>query len=225
MNLATPLPKLSLHHRFRPAPRPTEGGAPLLILLHGYGSNEDDLLGLAPYLDPRFNVVSARAPQALGQGGYAWFPIEWTAQGVRANPADTVAALGGLLSFVAQATDAYAATPQTTFLLGFSQGATMSAGVLLRRPDLVTGVVLMSGLAPAEMTAPGVALAGKPVLITHGVLDDVVPVRMGHAARDLLHSLGVSVEYHEYPMAHQISEDCLEDVDRWLEAQLNAVSG
>jgi len=101
----------------------------------------------------------------------------------------------------------------------------MSAGLLLRQPDLVAGAVLMSGLAPAELATPGVTLAGKPVLITHGVLDDVVPVQMGRAARDLLQSLGASVEYHEYPMAHQISEACLEDVDRWLEARLSAASG
>lgn len=213
-------PKLSLHHRFRPAPKPSQHNTPLLILLHGFGSNEDDLLGLAPYLDPRINFVSARAPQALGQGGYAWFPIEWTERGVRAKPEDAVAALDALVEFVGQAADAYAATPQTTYLLGFSQGATMSAGVTLRRPDLVAGAVLMSGLAPAEMAGPGAALAGKPVLITHGVLDEVVPVQMGRDARDLLQSLGASVEYHEYPMAHQISEDCLEDVDNWLGERL-----
>jgi phospholipase/carboxylesterase len=196
-----------------------------LVLLHGYGSNEDDLLGLAPYLDPRFSIVSARAPETLDQGGFAWFPVEWTTEGVRARPGDAVAALDALVEFVAQAASAYAAAPQTTYLLGFSQGATMSAGVLLRRPELIAGAVLMSGLAPSEMATPGVALAGKPVLITHGLLDDVVPVRMGRAASNLLQSLGAAVEHHEYPMAHQISEACLEDVDRWLEAQLNAASG
>jgi phospholipase/carboxylesterase len=216
----TPAPKLSLHHRFRPAPKPTHGVTPLLILLHGYGSNEDDLLGLAPYLDPRFNIVSARAPDTLGPGSYAWFPVEWTAEGVKANPAHAQAAIDPLLTFVREAMTTYDAQPAHTLLLGFSQGATMSAGALLRKPDLVAGAVLMSGLAPAELATTDSALAGKPMLITHGVLDDVVPVRMSRVARDLLQSLGASVEYREYPMAHQISEACLEDVDRWLEARL-----
>jgi phospholipase/carboxylesterase len=216
----TPEPKLSLHYRFRPAPKTTQGVRPLLILLHGYGSNEDDLLGLAPYLDPRFNIISARAPQTLGQGSYAWFPVEWTVEGVKANPAHAQAALDPLLTFVREAMTAYDAQPSHSVLLGFSQGATMSAGALLRQPDLVAGAVLMSGIAPAKIATTDSALTGKSVLITHGVLDDVVPVRMGRAARDLLQSLGASVEYHEYPMAHQISEACLEDVDRWLEARL-----
>ncbi|BCX03975.1 MAG: phospholipase [Candidatus Roseilinea sp.] len=215
---------LSLPHRFRRAPRPApDGRAPLLILLHGYGSNEDDLMGLAPYLDPRFSVVSVRAPLVLGTDSYAWFPIVWDERGISVEPAEVVAAIQPAVAFVEQAPLAYGALPGRTLLLGFSQGATMSAGVLLRRPDLVAGAVLMSGFATAELVAPGVTLSGKPVLITHGWFDDVVPVQMGRATRDLFESLGASVTYHEYPMGHQISEACLEDADRWMTEWLAAL--
>lgn len=215
---------LSLTHRFRRAPQPTaEGRAPLLILLHGYGSNEDDLMSLAPYLDPRFDVISVRAPHVLGAGSYAWFPIVWDETGIFVEPAEVVAAIQPAVAFVEQAIAAYGADPQHTLLLGFSQGATTSAGVLLRRPDLVAGAALMSGFVPAELAAPGVALDGKPVLITHGLFDDIVPVRMGRAARDLFASLGASVTYHEYPMGHQITDACLEDTDRWMTDWLAAL--
>ncbi|MDW8351665.1 MAG: alpha/beta hydrolase [Anaerolineae bacterium] len=207
----------SLAHRFRRAPQPAaDGRTPLLILLHGYGSNEDDLMSLAPYLDPRFDVISVRAPIALGTGGYAWFPIVWGERGIAVKPDSIVAAIEPAAAFVEQAIAAYAADPRRTLLLGFSQGATMSAGVLLRRSELVGGAVLLSGFVPDALAAPGVALTGKPVLITHGQFDDIVPVQMGRAARDLLESLGAAVTYHEYPIAHQIDDACLEDVDFWM---------
>lgn len=216
-------PRLSLHHRFRRAPRPAvDGRAPLLILLHGYGSNEDDLMSLAPYLDPRFDVISVRAPHVLGAGSYAWFPIVWDERGLFVEPADVVAAIQPAADFVEQAIAAYGVDPQRTLLLGFSQGATVSAGVILRCPRLVTGAALMSGFAPAELVAPGVALDGKPVLITHGRFDDIVPVQMGRATRDLFASLGAAVTYREYAMGHQINDACLEDADRWLTDQLAA---
>ncbi len=210
-------PRLSLHHRFRRAPRPVvDGRAPLLILLHGYGSNEDDLMGLAPYLDPRFSVISVRAPHVLGAGSYAWFPIVWDERGLFVELADVVAAIQLAVAFVEQAIAAYRADPQHTLLLGFSQGATMSAGVVVRRSDLVAGVALMSGFTPAELVAPGIVLNGKPVLITHGRFDDMVPVQMGRATRDLFESLGAAVTYREYAMGHQINDACLEDADRWM---------
>jgi phospholipase/carboxylesterase len=81
--MANNFPKLSLVHRFRPARQQvTAGPTPLLILLHGYGSNEDNMMLLSSYLDPRFNLVSARAPQPLDIGGFAWFPIVWDERGL-----------------------------------------------------------------------------------------------------------------------------------------------
>ncbi|PJF46843.1 MAG: alpha/beta hydrolase [Chloroflexi bacterium] len=214
-----------LSHRFRPAPRSRpDDPAPLLILLHGYGSNEDDLMSLTPYLDPRFNVVSARAPLALGAASYAWFPLAWDETGIAFEPRDVVAAVQPMVAFIEQVITAYGATPQRTLLLGFSQGATMSAAVLLHRPALIAGAALLSGLAPPEEVASGEALNGKPVLITHGLLDAVVPVQMGRAMRDGLIARGASVTYREYPIGHQIDERCLADVDDWMTKWLARLS-
>lgn len=215
---------LSLTHRFRHAPQPApDSRTPLLIMLHGYGSNEDDLMSLAPYLDPHFSVISVRAPLVLGTGGYAWFPIVWNERGLSIKPDHVVAAVPTAVTFVEQAITTYSADPRRTLLLGFSQGATMSAGVLLHRPDLVGGAVLMSGFVPEALAVPGVTLQGKPVLITHGMFDDIVPVQMGHAAHELFKSLGANVTYREYPIMHQISDDCLEDADFWLAEWLKSL--
>ncbi len=210
-------PKLSLVHRFRPARQQVAAGpAPLLILLHGYGGNEDSMMLLSSYLDPRFNLVSARAPQPLDSGGFAWFPILWDERGLFVRSDEVLSAIEPAARFVAEAMRAYGSAPERTLLMGFSQGATMSAAVLMHRPALAAAAVLMSGFVLADLATPYTRLDGKPVLITHGVLDDIVPVSLGRATHDLLASLGAAVTYREYPMAHQISEAALEDIDQWL---------
>lgn len=209
------LQALPLVHRYKPAPQPSQNGSPLLILLHGVGSNEDDLFGLAPYLDPRFSVVSARAPFPYNFGGYAWFDVQFTPDGILFDEAQAEQAGQLLVKFIEEVKSAYAASK--VFLVGFSQGAIMSAGVLLRSPAMIDGAVLMSGRVPAvNDIADRDALEGKPALITHGTYDDVLPVEFGREANATLAGLGIDVTYREFPMAHQVSEESLEAVDEWL---------
>src|SRR5690242_20263313 len=129
---------LSLTHLFQPPRQPADGSPPLLILLHGYGSNERDLVGLAPYLDRRFQIVSARAPHFLMPDGYAWFELGWTAANditINFQQAEQSRVL--LTNFVAEALTAYGGDPGRVYLLGFSQGAIMSASVALTAPELI----------------------------------------------------------------------------------------
>src|SRR5215471_19838142 len=114
---------------------------PLLLLLHGIGSNEHDLYGLAPFLDKRFLIISVRAPNTLGPGSYAWFEVEFAPQGPVINPKQSEASLKTLITFIKETVTAYRADPKQVYLMGFSQGAIMSASVALTRPDLVAGAV------------------------------------------------------------------------------------
>ncbi len=116
------------------------------MLLHGVGSNEDDLYSLAPYIDPRFSILSARAPLPYGNGGFAWFDVQFTPDGILFDESQAERSHGLLVTFIDEAKAAYAASQ--VFLVGFSQGAIMSAGVLLRQPALIDGAVLMSGRLP-----------------------------------------------------------------------------
>jgi phospholipase/carboxylesterase len=218
-----------LHHLARPAlERPAGAKPPLLVLLHGYGSNEEDLFSLAPYLDERCVIVSARGPITLSPGAYAWFRIAfmggWT-ETAGANAPFSVDVAGAdescrlLIQFIEEATRAYDADPQRVFLLGFSQGASMSLRALLSAPDKVAGVAAMSGfLLPAEdlSLAQRAALAGKPVMLTHGTEDDIVPIALGRQARDALSALPVALTWREYPMRHQITDESLDDMSQWL---------
>lgn len=216
---------LPLTHLHLPARQASSGRAPLLILLHGFGSHEQDLFGLHQYLDERFQIISARAPFTLQPGSYAWYRIQWQPDGsVLMDEKQAEAAIGIAAEFVRAAVAAYDADPACVFLAGFSQGAIMSECVALTQPGLVAGAVLMSGrtleLLRQRNLKPGSAY--PPMIVTYGTDDTVLPVQEGRATRDFLNDLGVAVNYHEYAMAHQISDQCLDDVDSWLSARLDA---
>jgi phospholipase/carboxylesterase len=214
---------LPLVHQVR-QPIIEAGAPPLLLLLHGIGSNEHDLYGLAPFLDERFLIISVRAPNTLGPGSYAWFQADFTPQGPVINPQQAEASRNTLIAFLQEAITAYGADPKQVYLMGFSQGAIMSASVALTRPELVTGAVLMSGRILPEirpLIATGEELSGFPFLVVHGTADMVLPITFGRASRELLSSLPVDLTYHEYPMGHEVSQESLSDVTTWLTEQLD----
>ncbi len=181
---------------------------PLLLLLHGIGGNEHDLYGLAPFLDKRFLIISVRAPHTLGPGSYAWFEADFTPQGPVINPEQAEASRITLITFLKEAITAYGADPKQVYLMGFSQGAIMSASVALTQPELIAGAVLMSGRILPEiqpLIASSEELSGFPFLVVHGTVDMVLPITHGRASRELLSSLPVDLTYHEYPMGSNVS--------------------
>jgi phospholipase/carboxylesterase len=192
-------------------------GAPLLLLLHGVGSNELDLLGLEPLLDERFHLVSARAPRTYAPG-FAWFDISFTPELVP-NMEQAEESNVQLSDFIDALGERYRVPARRIFLMGFSQGAIMGFGVALRTPGKVGGLIAMSGRLAQESRdemAPDEALAGLPVLITHGIYDQVLPVWHARNARSVLERLPVSLEYHEYPMGHEVSQASMADIVDWL---------
>jgi phospholipase/carboxylesterase len=205
-------------------PKVEASNPPLLLLLHGVGSNEHDLFGLVPYLDKRFLIISVRAPNTLGPGSYAWFEVDFTPQGPVINPAQAEASRLALITFLDEAVNAYDADPKQVYLMGFSQGAIMSSSIALTQPQLVAGVVLMSGRILPEiqpLIASNEELSGLPFLVVHGTADMVLPISYGHASRQLLSSLPVELTYHEYRIGHEVSQESLADVTAWLSAQLD----
>jgi len=195
------------------------------VLLHGIGSDEEDLLPLARFLDPRFAVVSARAPHEAEPMGHRWYAIDWTATPPRGDPVEMAASRDLLARFLEEATAAYGTDPSRVFLLGFSQGAILSLALLLARPDLVRGVVAHSGRL-ARLPGPDPtpeALSRAEVLLLHGAQDDVVPAAQGRKAYEVLGPLlGARVAFRAFDgLGHGISEASLAEAARWLTARLD----
>ena len=198
----------------------------LLVLLHGIGADENDLFPLARHLDPRFTVVSLRAPHDY-HGGYAWFPIDFRPDGsVIPDLAAARATVEDLVRWIAAAPAAHKTDPRRTFLLGFSQGAMMSLGALRAAPERLAGVVALSGRAVDGVSTPGPtdATITVPVFVAHGTHDDVLPIAEGRRIRDTLGPRCADFTYREYPVGHGIADDELATVAAWLTTHLDAVS-
>ncbi len=223
----TPRTDLSLVHFARPPQAPATPGEkpPLLALLHGVGSNEADLFQLAPYLDPRFQIVSLRAPLVRGPQSFAWFEPEFLPQGeFRIPPQQIAASRDRIAAFLDEAVAAYGADAERVYLLGFSQGAIMSLALALTQPERLAGAVPIAGRIPPEVEPWIVAperTAGLPLLLEHGRLDQVIPIFWAHRARPILERQGVALDYREYDAPHSITPPMLDDAAAWLTARLD----
>lgn len=187
-----------------------------VVLLHGYGADEHDLLPLAHELDPSLRAVSLQAPHSLGGSARAWFNLQQTPRGFAFEAAEVEASLGLLVEAVEEIARGAGAPP---LLLGFSQGAAMALSVALTRPELARGVLSLSGVPPSLDEArlgPAERLRGLPVFAAHGQFDPLIPLEMARLLRSALGEKGLSVEWHEYAMGHQVIEQEIVDARAWL---------
>lgn len=217
----------SLFHVVRPpAPGANADGArpPMLILMHGVGSNERSMAQLAPAFDPRLVVVSVRSPLMLGPGAFGWFRVSFTPQGPVIVAEEAEAGWKLLARFIDEAVAAHGADPARVFLAGFSQGGIMALATLLTAPDKVAGAVAMSGRLLPEVlphAAPADALRGKPALVVHGEADEKLGIHLARWAREQLARLPIALTYRELPMGHAITNESLAVVRSWLTAVID----
>jgi phospholipase/carboxylesterase len=188
-----------------------------LLLLHGRGTDEHDLLPLARELDSRLFTVAARAPLAFPWGGFAWYELD--PSGVGYPDKESIDhSLDLLRRFVDEILAAYPIDPQCFFVAGFSMGAAMSAAVALSEPEKIAGAAILSGYVPLEAGLPlrPDRAVGLPIFEAHGALDQTIPIRWGRASRDYLLSTPVDLTYREYPIGHSVDPQELRDLAAWL---------
>ncbi len=204
--------------------RPASGDAAgLLVLHHGRGSDERDLLALASALDPRsrLHVVTPRAPLRLpGSPGYHWYLVPRVGY---PDPESFHAAYAELAAFHDELREKTGIGPERTVLGGFSMGTVMSyaTGLGGDRPP-PAGILALSGFVPTvEGWEPSLSdRQGTRVLIAHGRHDPVIPVTFARRARELLEPAGLAVDYRESDAAHNVDPDDLLRAAGWLKATL-----
>lgn len=198
---------------------------PVLILLHGYGSNEADLFSLSAELPPDFTIYSLRAPLSVSDRGYCWFPLSFGADRKIGYDYHAVEKSRlAILSFISEVCRSGRVDSNNVFLMGFSQGAIMAYDLALAAPGKVRGVIALSGRMLPESSAiktSGSDSGNLRFFIAHGHADEVILYKDGSEAPAILRSKGKQhVTFKDYQLAHTISAGLLRDVRAWLPQQL-----
>jgi phospholipase/carboxylesterase len=200
-------------------PAGVEDGAPLVVLLHGRGTDRFDLAGLAPLIAPRAVFVTPQAPHSgrpWGYGpGWAWYRFMG---GDSPEPESFEASQQALAEFLAELPGTLPVRTGPTVLGGFSQGGTMSLGYALRNPGAVPMAVCLSGFLPKHPTVqptPG-SVRGTRFFWGHGKQDAAIPFAMGQEGRAALAAAGADLEARDYDIAHAISPQEASDVRAWI---------
>jgi phospholipase/carboxylesterase len=193
---------------------------PLLLLLHGYGSNEEDLFSFASELPDNYYVISARAPFDMQYGSYAWYAINFDADENKFSDVEQAKTSRDLVAnFIDDLIENYPIDTENVTLIGFSQGTILSYAIALSYPEKVNRVVSMSGYLNQEMLVPDYLknnLSNLKFFISHGTVDQVVPVEWGRKAKPFLDNLGIESVYKEYNIGHGVSPQNFYDFKEWL---------
>jgi len=195
---------------------------PLLILLHGYGSNELDLFSFADELPETLVIVSLRAPYEMGHGGYAWYDINLDSKNNKFSDLNQARkSLQKITTTIDYIKTKHNTNPNNTFLLGFSQGAILSYALSFNFPNKIEHVIALSGYLNSELIPKeNTQKIHTDYYISHGAVDQVIPVEWARKAGPFLDSKGLKNEYSEYPVGHGVAPQNFFSFKKWIENRL-----
>lgn len=214
---------LSLEHIIKPS-NITTGKPPVLFMLHGYGSNEEDLFSFAPELPEELCIIAIRAPYALNPYGYAWYAINFDAEkGKWSNDEEAIASRDKIVSFIEEACATYGLDSQNVNLLGFSQGTILSYAVALSYPEKVKNIIALSGYINENLLKESYQKNDFSELrfyCSHGEVDQVIPVEWARKAPEILKKLGVQHRYEEFPAGHGVVPQNFYALKKWIKERI-----
>ena len=212
---------MSLEYIVRKPTKETEE-PPLLILLHGYGSNEQDLFSFAEELPEELLIVSAQAPYEMGYGGYAWYAINFdNVNGKFSDLKQAKESIDEIAAFIDEIKNKYNTNPNKTFLLGFSQGAILSYSLSFIYPNKVNHIIALSGYINDKMIPKQISDKIKTdYYCSHGTVDQVLPVDWARKSKPFLDNLGLQNTYSEYPVGHGVAPQNFYSFKSWIEERL-----
>lgn len=189
---------------------------PMILLLHGYGSNEEDLFSFASELPNTHFVISARAPYPMPPYGNAWYAINFDAdQNKFSDDQQAITSRDLIVKFIDEMVSKYPIDPTAVSLMGFSQGAILSYAVALSYPEKIDKTITLSGYFNPNIIKPDYSnnnLSKLKFFISHGSVDQVVPVDWARKTPAILESLNIPFEYKEYPVGHGVAPQNFKDL-------------
>ncbi len=211
---------LSLEYIAR-EPKVISTHTPLILLIHGYGSNKEDLFSFAAELPEQALVISVQAPTALPFGGYAWYSITFDADENKfSNPDEGKNSVQKLNIFIDEIINKYNINTDKIFMTGFSQGAILSYAYSFTFLNKVKYIVALSGYFNREFLLDTPTTNTSEYFISHGSVDQVIPVDWAQKAPQILSNLNINNTYKEYPVGHGVHPNNFYDFKRWIEERL-----
>lgn len=202
--------------------RPLKEGdsSPVLFLLHGYGSHEEDLFSFANYLPEEYLIISLRAPLNLSFGGYAWYSIHFNEQQDKWSDDDEAKKAQEIILYnIDYHLEQFKLKGQKVSLLGFSQGAILSWAVGLSHPEKIDKIIALSGYLNEDIFVYAKeGIDQLRIFSSHGTQDPTLPIEWARKGIGLLEKKEISLAYKEYPQGHGINQDNFNDLLSWLKA-------
>jgi len=198
---------------------------PLLIMLHGYGSNEQDLFSFANELPDELLIISAQAPLSLGFGSYAWYTIHFNSSDASkfSDIPEAKSALSKIDQFIDEIIEKYKVNTNKIFLFGFSQGTILSTAFALNNPDKINHVIALSGYVNPELLKENYEqqnFSSLDFFVSHGSVDQVIPVTWARNTPEFLNKLGIQNSYQEYQVGHGVAPQNFYDLNSWIKERL-----
>jgi len=214
--------ELSLDHIIRPST--LKNDAPALFMLHGYGSDENDLFSFASELPNELFIISIKAPYQLQPFGNAWYAIHFDApQGKWNDNEQAMESLTKVGEFIDEACEAYPIDPKNVNLLGFSQGTILSIALALSYPEKFKNIIALSGYVNPEILPENLKEKNYEHLdfyCSHGSADQVIPVDWARQTAPFLTQLGIQHVYNEFPVGHGVAPQNFYELKAWLEKRI-----
>jgi phospholipase/carboxylesterase len=211
--------KLSMDYLIR-EPKIKLAKNPLLLLLHGYGSNAKDLFSFANELPEDYYVISAQAPFDMQYGSYAWYEINFDADQNKFSDNEQAKSSRNLIAgFIDDLIHTYPINANAVSLLGFSQGAILSYAIALSYPEKINKVIALSGYVNEDIFEENFRsndFSKLKIFASHGVVDQVIPITWARKTIPFLDALQITSIYKEYPIGHGISPQIFSDFKNWL---------
>ncbi|MCF4101748.1 alpha/beta hydrolase [Gillisia sp. M10.2A] len=215
--------QLSLFHIIK-EPSIKKDKSPALILLHGYGSDENDLFSFASELPEELFVISVKAPYSLQPYGNAWYAINFDAvQGKFSDNKQAIESRDKILHFIDEVIENYPVDAANINLLGFSQGSILSYAVALSYPEKIKNVIALSGYVNHDILKENYNkndFSKLAFYASHGSQDQVIPVSWAQKTPTFLSGLGVKNKYSEFPVGHGVAPQNFMELKIWLKEQL-----
>ncbi|WP_034258483.1 alpha/beta hydrolase [Altibacter lentus] len=211
--------ELPLQHNYR-APKEGVDMAPAIILLHGFGSDENDLFSFASELPETHHIISLKAPIPMQPYGNAWYNIYFdNSDGKFSDTEQAIASRDLISNCIDAVVNVYNANPKEITLLGFSQGTILSFAVALSYPEKVKNVIGLSGYINEDILKEGYSendFSSLNVYTSHGSVDQVIPVQWARKTQPFLKALNIPCEYSEFPVGHGVAPQNFDELKEWL---------